>query len=118
MRYVGRTLHPAMSGEQGYECRAKMDLKGKYLCYHVTVYMTDMGVEFIGLVVHLYTYSSTHTVSQSEGYERNGSGVCLDDGQTAAEGVPLQGGRGDALLGVCPHTRPDMTMRLAFGKGT
>ena len=34
-----------------------------------------------------------------------GPGVCLGDGQTEAEGVPSQGGRGD---GVCPHTRPDL----------
>ena len=34
----------------------------------------------------------------SEGYEHGGLGVCLGDGQTEAEGVPSQGGRGDALL--------------------
>ena len=28
----------------------------------------------------------------------DGPGVCLGDGQTAAEWVPSQGGRGDALL--------------------
>ena len=33
-----------------------------------------------------------------EGYSREGSGVCLGDGQKEAEGVPSQGGRGDALL--------------------
>ena len=32
---------------------------------------------------------------RSEGYVR---GVCLGDGQTEAEGVPSQGGRGGALL--------------------
>ena len=34
----------------------------------------------------------------SEGYGHGGTGVCLGDGQTEAEGVPSQGGRGDALL--------------------
>ena len=33
-----------------------------------------------------------------EGYDHDGPGVCLGDGQTEAEGVPSQGGRGDALL--------------------
>ena len=28
----------------------------------------------------------------SEGYGHDGPGVCLGDGQTEAEGVPLQGG--------------------------
>ena len=34
----------------------------------------------------------------SERYGHGGPGVCLGDGQTEAEGVPSQGGRGDALL--------------------
>ena len=34
----------------------------------------------------------------SEGYGHDGPGVCLGDGQTEDEGVPSQGGRGDALL--------------------
>ena len=34
----------------------------------------------------------------SEGYGHGGPGVCLGDGETEAEGVPSQGGRGDALL--------------------
>ena len=34
----------------------------------------------------------------SEGYGHGGPDVCLGDGQTEAEGVPSQGGRGDALL--------------------
>ena len=34
----------------------------------------------------------------SEGYGYDGPGVCLDDGQTEDEGLPLLGGRGDALL--------------------
>ena len=38
----------------------------------------------------------------SEGYGHGGPGVCLGDGQTEAEGVPSQGGRGDALLGRMP----------------
>ena len=33
-----------------------------------------------------------------EGHGHGGPGVCLGDGQTEAEGVPSQGGRGDALL--------------------
>ena len=37
-----------------------------------------------------------------EGYGHIGSGICLDDGQTEAEGVPSQGGRGDALLRCTP----------------
>ena len=36
----------------------------------------------------------------SEGYGHGGSVVCLGDGQTEAEGVPSQGGRGDALHGL------------------
>ena len=36
-------------------------------------------------------------VGLSEGYWRSGHGVCLGDGQTEAEGVPSQGGRGDEL---------------------
>ena len=40
----------------------------------------------------------------SEGYGHEGPGVCLGDGQTEAEGVPSQGGRGDALLRrMSPH---------------
>ena len=38
----------------------------------------------------------------SEGYGHGGPGVCLGDGQTEAEGVPSQGGRGDALLWRMP----------------
>ena len=37
-------------------------------------------------------------VGLSEGYGHGGPGVRLDDGQTEAEGVPPQGGRGDALF--------------------
>ena len=40
-------------------------------------------------------------VESSEGYGHGGHGgpgVCLGDGQAEAEGVPSQGGRGDALL--------------------
>ena len=33
----------------------------------------------------------------SEGYGHDGPGDCLGDGQTETEGVPSQGGRGDAL---------------------
>ena len=43
----------------------------------------------------------------SEGYGHGGPGVCLGDGQTEDEGVPSQGGRGDALL-RCAST-PDLT---------
>ena len=39
----------------------------------------------------------------SEGYEHGGPGVCLGDGQTEAERVPSQGGRGDALLRRMPQ---------------
>ena len=38
----------------------------------------------------------------SEGYGHGGPGVCLGDGQTEAEGVPSQGGRGNALLRRMP----------------
>ena len=38
----------------------------------------------------------------SEVYGNGGPGVCLDDGQTETEGVPSQGGRGDALLRRMP----------------
>ena len=40
----------------------------------------------------------------SEGCGHGGPGVCLGDGQTEAEGVPSQGGRGDALLRRIPLT--------------
>ena len=49
------------------------------------------------------------TRSLSEEY---GPGVCLGDGQTKAEGVPSQGGRGDALLRRMP---PYLTL-LGRGK--
>ena len=39
----------------------------------------------------------------SEGYGHEGTGVCLGDGQTEAEGVPSKGER-SALFGVCLHT--------------
>ena len=38
----------------------------------------------------------------SEGYGHGGPSVSLSDGQTEAEGVPSQGGRGDALLRRMP----------------
>ena len=38
----------------------------------------------------------------SEGYGRGGPGVYLSDSQTEAEGVPSQGGRGDAVLRRMP----------------
>ena len=40
-----------------------------------------------------------------------GPGVCLGDGQTEVEGVPSQGGRGDALLRRMPSylIRPDLS---------
>ena len=38
----------------------------------------------------------------SEGYGHGGPDVCLGDGQKEAEGVPSQGGRGDALLRRMP----------------
>ena len=37
-----------------------------------------------------------------DGYGDDGPGVCLGDGQTEDEGVPSQGGRGDALLRRMP----------------
>ena len=39
-----------------------------------------------------------------------GPGVCLGDGQTEAEGLLSQGGRGDALFQRMP---PDLTILLA-----
>ena len=45
----------------------------------------------------------------SEGYGHGGPGVCLGDGQTEGEGVPSQGGRGDALLRRMP---PYLTLTL------
>ena len=39
----------------------------------------------------------------SEGYGHGGPGVCLGYGQTEAEAVPSQGGRGDALLRRMPQ---------------
>ena len=38
-------------------------------------------------------------------HRSNTMGVCLGDGQTEAEGVPWQGGRGDALLLRMPPYR-------------
>ena len=48
----------------------------------------------------------------SEEYGYDGPGVCLGNGQTKAEGVPSQGGRGDALLRRMP---PYLTL-LGRGK--
>ena len=39
----------------------------------------------------------------SEGFGHGGPGVCLSDGQTEAEKVPSQNGRGDALLRCMPQ---------------
>ena len=57
-------------------------------------------------------YSSTSEVVASGAvlsgeYGHNTSGVCLGDGQTEAEGVRSQGGRGDALLRRMPPI-PDL----------
>ena len=42
---------------------------------------------------------------QVESYLKDTGMACLGDGQTEAEGVPSQGGRGDALLRrMLPHT--------------
>ena len=46
----------------------------------------------------------------SEGYGHDGPGVCLGDGQTDDEGVPLQGGRGDAGPGYVPT---DLNMKYS-----
>ena len=51
-------------------------------------------------------YASWFRGLLSEGYGHGGLGVCLGDGQTEAEGVPSQGGRGDALLRRMP---PNLT---------
>ena len=50
----------------------------------------------------------------SEGYGHGGPGVCLGDGQTKAEGVPSQGGRGDALLRRMPLI-PDLRAQPGHG---
>ena len=39
----------------------------------------------------------------------DGPDLCVGDGQTEAEGVPSQRGRGDALLRRMPHTS-DLTI--------
>ena len=56
--------------------------------------------------VHRLHYISSGGVL-SEGYEHGGPGVCLGDGQTWAEAVPPQGGRGDADPADAPI--PDLT---------
>ena len=38
----------------------------------------------------------------SEGYGHGGPGVCQGDGQTEAEEVPSQGGRGDVTSSAAP----------------
>ena len=45
---------------------------------------------------------------RSEKYGHDGPGVCLGDGQMENEGIPLEGGRGDALLRRMP---PDLTSK-------
>ena len=50
-------------------------------------------------------------VESSEGYGHGGPGVCLGDGQTEAEEVPSQGGRGDALFRRMPPI-PDLTFEI------
>ena len=53
--------------------------------------------------------------SLSEGYERGGPGVSLNDERTEAEGVPSQGGRGDALLRcMSPYLTWPWFFRLSF----
>ena len=56
----------------------------------------------------------------SEGYGHGRPGVCLGDSQTETEGVPSQGGRGDALPRNVPT--PDLTIDPIVGnvrvKGT
>ena len=47
----------------------------------------------------------------SEIYGHDGPGVCLGDGQTEAEKVPSQSGRGDALLRRLP---PYLTLLSSF----
>ena len=58
------------------------DLEGR--AYIVSVIWKDRLIASVGVL--------------SEGYGDGGPGVCLGDGQTEDEGVPSQGGRGDALL--------------------
>ena len=53
----------------------------------------------------------------SEGYGHGGPGVCLGDGQTEAEGVPSQGGRGDALLRSMPPYLASFIFGKTFGNG-
>ena len=57
----------------------------------------DIG---INSVIFFFMVASGGVVS--EGYGLGGIGVCLGDGQPGAEGVPLQCGRGDALLRRMP----------------
>ena len=58
---------------------------------------------------HVAAPPAFFVVASAEGYEHISPVVCLGDGQTEAEEVPSQGGRGDTLLRLCPHTRPDLT---------
>ena len=75
--------------------------KGASTGFMVAAYLKDMGMT--GLV-SVWAMAS----GLSEGYGHDGPGVCLGNGQTEAEGVPVeyqsQGGRGDALLRRMPHT--------------
>ena len=58
----------------------------------------------------------------SEGYGHDGPGVCPGNGQTETEGVPPQGGRGDALLRrmplylTCPTTESCREVLTSSGK--
>ena len=49
----------------------------------------------------------------SEGYGHDGPGVCPGEGQTEDEGVPSQGGRGDALLQRMPP-KYDLTYKVSI----
>ena len=50
----------------------------------------------------------------SEVYGLGGPGVCLDGSQTEAEGVPSQGGRGDAVRHGIVYFFLDLRGRQAF----
>ena len=57
-----------------------------------------------------YASWSRQVEAWSQWYGHGETGVCLGDGQTEAEGVLSQGGRGDALLQRMPPPIPDLNL--------
>ena len=77
--------------------------------YHVRLkFANDFSVSKFTLGKTIYWCNSVDDMGYGARYGHDGPGVCLGDGQTEAEGVPSQGGRGDTLL-------PRVAVAVPFG---